>query len=109
MQSAEIRYFISSRLMGLDEEKTADVESTPTPCIGLCHVEKVNNIPEDKDLTQIKESRKKGQRCVGLCYIRKKNGIASDPHLEKLRKRRPCVGLCYLLKKKMDELEEIEK
>ena len=102
-------HFCHSRLMGLDEQKTAEAETTPKPCIGLCHVEKKKNLPKDKDLTRIKDSRKQGQRCVGLCYLRKKNGIASDPHLEKLQKRRPCVGLCYLLKKKMEELEEIDE
>ena len=90
-------------------KKTAEAETTPQPCIGLCNEEKKKNLPEDNDLTKIKDSRKQGQRCVGLCYLRKKNGIASDPHLEKLQKRRPCVGLCYLLKKKMEELEEIDE
>ena len=94
--------------MGLVDEKTEDVTSTAPPCIGLCHVEKKNNMPEDRDLKKIKESRRKGERCVGLCYIRRKNNMDSDPHLDKLRKRRPCVGLCYLLKKKREELEETE-
>ena len=92
--------------MGLVDEKTADVTTTAPPCIGLCHVEKKNNMPEDRDLKKIKESRRKDERCVGLCYIRRKNNMDPDHHLDKLRKRRPCVGLCYLLKKKKAELLE---
>merc|ERR1712215_497902 len=99
-----------NRLMGLSEEvEEPEVLTTSKPCVGLCHLQKKNNLPEDKNLTQIKEARQKGQRCVGLCYIRRKQGKGADPDLEKLQKNRPCVGLCFLVKKKQEELAKLEE
>ena len=72
-------------------------------------MERKEDLPEDKELNKIKDSRKKGERCVGLCFIMRKRGMDVDLHLQKLQKERPCVGLCYLLKKKKDELKNIEE
>ena len=95
--------------MGLGDEETSEEETTSKPCVGLCHVERKEDLPEDKELVKIKDSRKKGERCVGLCFIMRKRGMDVDLHLQKLQKERPCVGLCYLLKKKKDELKNIEE
>ena len=88
--------------------KTAEAETTPQPCIGLCHEEKKKNLPEDNDLTKIKDSRKKGQRCVGLCYLRKKNGIASDPHLEKLHKGDHVLGFVIFWRRRWKILKKLK-
>jgi len=105
-----------NRLLGLDSDDEdqsgqasqsqvtdkVEVSSLP-PCVGLCHVERVQEMERDNNLRSLKKASKK---CVGLCYILRKKGQMIDPGLKELQERRPCVGLCFLLKKKMDLLEE---
>ena len=64
---------MSSRLLGLEnededgEKETTKTEvSTNAPCVGLCHVERVQEMEKDDNLKQLKKEKKE---CVGLCYI----------------------------------------
>ena len=65
---------ISSRLIGLESEEETTVtteesqtESSTEPCVGLCQLEKTNQIEKDPGLSIIQA--REGKRCVGLCYL----------------------------------------
>ena len=49
-----------------DEEESSEVSSI-APCVGLCHVERVQELEKDKELKTLREQKNK--RCVGLCYL----------------------------------------
>ena len=67
---------IFRRLLGLenDEESDEHVDSEPSqpevssiaPCVGLCHVERVQELEKDDTLKQLE---KEPNECVGLCFI----------------------------------------
>ena len=49
-----------------DADESSEVSSI-APCVGLCHVERVQELEKDKELKNLREER--NQRCVGLCYL----------------------------------------
>ena len=65
------------RLLGLENEdgdEEVDNDNEPTqpevssiaPCVGLCHVERVQELEKD---TNLKQLEKEPNECVGLCFI----------------------------------------
>merc|ERR1712117_377396 len=83
-----------NRLMGLENDSSEEKEkkkpeiSSVAPCVGLCHVERVQEMEKDNQLKTLKKQQKK---CVGLCFLLRRQGLKMDPNLESLQRRRPCV------------------
>ena len=69
-------YLLFRRLLGLEnedsDEQAQDTKpsqpevSSIAPCVGLCHVERVQELEQDSNLKQLE---KEPNECVGLCFI----------------------------------------
>merc|ERR1712107_405621 len=95
------------RLHGPGGVMGEDVPWNERPCVGLCYLRKLHNLPPMKDPSV---GRK---RCIGMCYRsrlrgredqwRKKEENVQAKALASQVNGKPCIGLCYTEKLKAEK------
>merc|ERR1712110_978630 len=88
-----------------------DVPWNERPCVGLCYLRKLANLPRLKDPSLGKK------RCVGMCYRSRLRGREDqwrkkEERVQAIAKAsqvngKPCIGLCYTEKLKAEKVRKM--